>query len=365
MPRHLSADAFSRSVPINPRMLHVIAVISNPVQWQTRLQLARDFLARMRAAGVHITLVEHAFGERPFELDEEEVDTYVPVRGGDDSELWLKESLINIGVQKLPRDWKYMAWIDADVGFANHNWAVDTIHALQHWPVVQCWTKCVDLGPSHEIIPDEAGRLEQRSFGAAWMAGDFEQYDWAQPEKAHNWHPYFQGHVGYAWAIRREAYDGLGGLISWVPTGAADWQMAMAFAQRLQPHPERSEGFNHKLMIFQERADRHIQQSIGAVDGMLLHYYHGPKRKRGYVSRDVMLRSTGFDPDRDLVFDLQGIPVLTGVNRKLRDFLRRYFRSRLEDGFDVQDVSTSTSPKRLFENMAPPPGMFGGTEQSR
>lgn len=339
MPRHLSAEDHGRSVPLSPRMLHVIVVISNPVRWESRIRLAKQFLAHMRQANVHITLVEHAFGIRPLELDHEEVDTYVPLRGGDDSELWLKESLINIGVRHLPKDWRYMAWIDADLTFVSSNWALDTLHALQHWPVVQNWSRCMDLNQRHEVIPDESGNFQNTSFGSAWVAGKFDNYDILHPGNPQGFAAYISSHVGYSWAIRREAYEGIGGLINWVPTGAADWLQACGFTGRLTPHPGRTEAFNKRLMIFQDRCDRHIQQSVGYVDGTIMHHFHGGKARRAYVNRDVMLQKSGFDPDVDLIIDANGIPVLSGENRKLRDWLRRYFRSRDEDARGLEDGS--------------------------
>jgi len=32
------------------------------------------------------------------------------------------------GVVGLPRDWRYVAWIDADVHFLNRDWAQETLH---------------------------------------------------------------------------------------------------------------------------------------------------------------------------------------------------------------------------------------------
>ena len=59
------------------------------------------------------------------------------------------------------------------------------------------------------------------------------------------------------------------------------------------------------------------------------------KKQRGYISRFDVIRDSNFDPDFDLRYDWQGIPVLTGENLVLRDGLRRYFRSRNEDSIDT------------------------------
>lgn len=55
-------------------------------------------------------------------------------------EIWLKENSLNLGFARLPPDWKYAAWIDADVTFARPDWACETVHQLQHNPVVQMWS---------------------------------------------------------------------------------------------------------------------------------------------------------------------------------------------------------------------------------
>ena len=54
---------------MRPDLLNVVAVYSNPRQYDSRIRLAKDFIPRMLDAGVSLTFVEHAFGDRPFEFD--------------------------------------------------------------------------------------------------------------------------------------------------------------------------------------------------------------------------------------------------------------------------------------------------------
>ena len=68
---------------------------------------------------------------------------------------------------------------------------------------------------------------------------------------------------------------------------------------------------------------------------MLLHYFHGAKRKRGYFNRSAILWDNDFDPVRDIKRDWQGVWQLTDRKRDLRDALRTYFRSRDEDSTEV------------------------------
>lgn len=42
--------------------------------------------------------------------------------------LWHKDNMINLGVENLlPEDCKAFAWIDADLDFESHSWALDKL----------------------------------------------------------------------------------------------------------------------------------------------------------------------------------------------------------------------------------------------
>ena len=127
-------------------LLHVIAVRENPRRFATPDRLYLDFEQHMLDSGVRLTVVECAFGERPFVLEDRPHINHVGVRAR--TMLWHKECLINLGVRHLPRDWRYMAWIDSDIRFRRPHWAAETVHGLQHYGLLQPWDTCYDLGPT-------------------------------------------------------------------------------------------------------------------------------------------------------------------------------------------------------------------------
>ena len=89
-------------------ILYVIAVISNPARFQRRYQLFNEFCERMKKEPqVQLVTVELQQSSRPFMTD-------ATIKLRTEHELWYKENLINIAVRHLPKDWEYMAWIDAD-----------------------------------------------------------------------------------------------------------------------------------------------------------------------------------------------------------------------------------------------------------
>ena len=63
----------------------------------------------------------------------------------------VKENLINVGISKLPNDWKYVSWVDADITFLNHNWVQDTIEKLKTSDFVQLFQSALFKGPEEEV----------------------------------------------------------------------------------------------------------------------------------------------------------------------------------------------------------------------
>ncbi len=319
------------------RDLHVIAVCSNPVGWASRYRLFRPFVAEMERAGVHLVIVEHAFAERDFAVTHGHNRDHLQFRGREGYEIWLKESLINAGFRHLTAtapNWRKAAWIDADVSFIRPDWAEATLEALDHYAVVQPWSYSIDLGPRFEPMANEWGNDVDRSFGRAFAAGVF-RGGWPYADSAAG-DADTRYHCGYAWAIRREAYEAIGGLIDWMPTGSADFHMALAFGGMLRSHVAkhesgRSAGYLRRLEEFAARCDQHVRGAVGYAAGLICHNFHGYKAKRGYFTADHILAETAFDPDHDLERDRFGIQRLTGAKPRLAQAIRSWFRQRDED----------------------------------
>jgi hypothetical protein len=319
--------------PLEPSQLHVISVISNPMRFASRYRLYREFDAHMRAAGVYHHTVELQFGDRPCEVTEPTLSNHVQLQSFE--ELWHKEAMINIGIAALPDDWEYVAWIDADVSFAHPNWAVETLHQLQHHMLVQLFSHAVDLGPHHEVLQSNAGfAYMYHQNGCNPPQGHGYTPAYGDPKRNIFWHP------GFAWAARREAIDYLGQLIDFAILGSADHHMAMALIGQADRsiHKGTTRAYRDQIMDWQDRAERHIQRDIGYVDGALWHYWHGKKADRRYVDRWRILTENQFNPVTDLKRDWQYLWQLRVENPRqirLRDAIRAYFRARSEDSIDV------------------------------
>ncbi len=302
---------------------HVVSVISNPVRYKSRYKLYREFAARMaKEHGIHFHTVELQTGRRGFAVTEPNNPYHIQLRT--DDELWHKENLINLGVQNIARhwpDWKYVAWIDADIEFQRKDWVNETIHELEVAHFCQMFSQAIDLGPCGETVGVHQGFIysywHQRNYRPGY----------------HNWHP------GFAWAATREAFTGIGGLIDRAILGSGDRLMAMgligrgADSYRSEVHP------NYKAMImgWQARAERYVKRDIGFVHGTVLHAWHGQKRNRRYAERSQILIDCNYDPQTDVYPDAQGVLRLEDDRIELRDAIKHYFRGRNEDSIDLED----------------------------
>lgn len=272
---------------------------------------------------LHITTVEIAFGDRPFEITQADNPDHVQLRTID--ELWHKENMINVGAQRLTENinnWKYMAWIDSDIHFQHPRWLEETIEALQHYEVVQMWEDAIDLGPNHQMIQCHKSFMSQYLKGAP-----------PGPHYTH-WHP------GFAWACTRGAFDALGGLIDFAILGAGDNHMAHGLIDKMPETfaPGVTKAYQTQLLAWQKRAHRYVKQDVGYVPGTILHSWHGKKKDRKYWDRWKILTTNKFDPGDDLKRDAQGLWQLetwTKRQKNLRDQIRAYFRGRSEDSVDV------------------------------
>jgi hypothetical protein len=288
----------------------------------------------MLDSGVKLCVVELAFGDREFALTEDLngwADGEYHLRLRTDDELFFKENLINLGVARLPHDWKHMAWIDADVVFAKPDWADGIVQALQHYQWIQPWSQALDLDANHEML------ATHEAFFHSWAQGyELPEFGGCGPYYGspnptggiHRWHP------GYAGACRREAFDAVGGMIDWAILGAGDNHMAHGLigrADRTLPdgiHPT----YRRMVLEWQERAECKIQHNVGVLRGLLLHHFHGAKVNRKYWDRWKILVKHQFNPSEHLQRDWQGLWQLScKAPIGLRDDVRAYFRQRSED----------------------------------
>ena len=305
---------------------HVVCVISNPIRYESRYRLFKTFRADIEAKGAQLWTVEMMTGARNPEISDWKTPRDFQVWAtGLNGLMWSKEMLQRYAVQQLTAhqvDWRYVCFVDGDIKF-EAGWLEETAHALQLHPVVQPWSHSVDFAPDGGAVSTKM----QISFAYAYNHG----------LEVTGSSPYLHGgHPGYALAMRREAYNQLGGLIDVAALGSGDRHMMCGLIGRISEsyHPDVSPGYKRWMQQWQERAEIYIKRNIGYVPMVLRHMFHGAKRDRQYGSRWKILTEWQYDPYVDLKQEangLWGLVVEDDRQRGFRDATYKYYRSRKED----------------------------------
>ncbi len=314
-------DPAHRQLHVEPvsAPLYVVCAHFNPLRFRSRDKLYAAFAKHCADAGAILYTIELALRDRHHQVTSFADPRAIQLRGH--SEIWYKENLQNIAVQRLPADAEYIAFVDGDFHFTRSDWATETVHMLQHYEAVQMYSSLTYEGNDHRVH----NTMDSFAFTHLNQGTIPKHYG-------------HQGAVGGAWAFRRSALRQLGGLLDICILGSGDWHMAFALAMREDWHPEMTElkgcpDYVEAIRRWQENAAV-LKGNIGYVDAHAIHHWHGPMGKRGYTTRPAILAKNQFDPTRDLVYDENGVLQLRGNKPAFRDDIRAYFRSRNEDSID-------------------------------
>ena len=296
--------------------LHVIAVISNPCLYARRYILMKEFIERFEQEepDAILYIIELLYGRQQNIITDSknprhlQIQTVVP--------LWHKESMINVGINKLlPKDWKAVAWVDADLEFENCTWAKDTLRILNgNYDIVQLFSYCVDMDYNKNTMTifNSAGYQYTKQNKYCGKGPDF-------------WHP------GYAWACTRKTYDKMGGLFDKAILGSGDNIMCFSLLQNglKAINIQSTEGYKQTVINFQDRVKN---LRFGYVPGIIRHHFHGSKKNRKYMERWEILVKYNYNPKVDISYDKNGLVVPThSCPFGLLADIYRYFEERNED----------------------------------
>ena len=319
-PKDETKTAITNNDPIEDK-LHVITVVSNPCQYARRFILAREFIKYMETENnVILYVVELVYGNQKFYVTDKNNKRHLQLTGT--VPLWHKENMINLGVKLLPKNWKAMAWIDADIEFDSNSWASDALKILNgSKDIIQLFSHALDMDKNKKSMTVFS------SFGYQYCKG--KKYG----EKGlEYWHP------GYAWACTRKAYEKMGGVFEYGILGSSDHIMALSLiGQGVKGVDDKStDGYKKKILEFQANVKNF---RLGYVPNVIRHHFHGSKKNRKYTERWQILVKHLYDPYEHLEFDKENLEnnnckvlIPTAKCPKvLIDDIFKYFEERNED----------------------------------
>lgn len=314
--RRPSSPASPQAEPATIKRLVAITTYFNPCGYRRLGDNYARFAAGISQAGVSLWTAEMALDDDPFQLPES--PQTLRIRGcRERHQLWQKERLLNLLIERLPADVDAVAWIDADVLFLNPDWPAATCQALSRLAVVQLFEDAYTLYP--------AGRLEfiKRSTG------------WCYVHERQRFANFDYSHPGFAWAaradwLRRCKLDELH------ITGGADCLMVKGMANcTLYIERWMTPGWLGSLERWAAATRQAVGGAFGYVPGSIQHLFHGTRENRRYADRWTYLTEHDYEPAADVAQDATGL--LAWTDHALRTKapmvrkVRGYFAQRRED----------------------------------
>jgi len=299
-------------------ILHVVCVISNPCLYATRYILAREFIKRMEfELNIQLYVCELLYeNQDKFYVTNSKNPNHLQIKTK--TPLWHKENMINCVIrEKLPKNWKAVAWIDADIHFESAHWVEDTLKLLNgQYDIVQLFSHCVDMDKNENTMQIFQGFGYKYTNGREYMKGGIDF-----------WHP------GYAWACTRKAYDKIGGLYDYSILGAGDHNMSFSLLGKGELSVNENVNEDYKTSIMQY--DKNMKTlRLGYIPGVIKHYFHGSKKNRKYSERWQILVKHHYSPYKHLIRDSNNIlQPSNACPPELILEIFNYFKERNEDEF--------------------------------
>lgn len=244
--------------------------------------------------------------------------------------LFQKERLVNMGIDYLANDYKFVAWIDNDILLPD-GWAEMAVDKLRTHPLVQLWDFLHFLeldGKSLEAsFPGMAYAFERN--------GNVAYFDQAK-----------MGFPGAAWAGSTDVLKGVGVYDRYINCGG-DTLFSLSICQlradALDACRPDFEGFNHVINrhVYDHSAEwdsqitTRLREATGSSDSKdwftylphaALHLFHGAFRNRQYIKRHRILIHNNFDPATDLVLNDDGLLEWASNKPKLHEGIKEIFQ---------------------------------------
>lgn len=225
--------------------------------------------------------------------------------------LWHKERILNLMIEKYAKDYKYIAWIDADIVFLENNAINKVIEQLESKEVVHMFETLLYTPKDFDInVP--------QSVDCQYINSDLIRRAVAPNERV--------AIVGGAWAaksdwiLKNKLYDK-------AIIGGGDTLFYKAILKEQNDIEFLTKEAKDDYLSWANSIDA---PSVAFTQNKAIHLWHGDDDGRMYQIRHHILQRNNFNPSIDLKLNSDGLYVI--VNNKIRDEVEIYFTNRKEDG---------------------------------
>lgn len=251
---------------------------------------------------------------------------------------WQKEQLLNLGINKLKNDFKYVGWIDGDIHITNPFWIKRIIESLEDNKITQICKK---------ILKETNFKQEYKETHS--VANFLQTTDDVQ-KLLHD----RIGEPGYGYVYHSELFHNKSmPLYDKAICGSGDFLNLVGYLdiKDIDNFLEHDRFFNGLEYVKQDfidwRCKNELVKNIGCSNNQIKITYHGSVKNRKYITRESILKKAKYNPSVDIIYNkkTQMYNITKGT---LRKSISAYFRSRREDDFFASSMNLSHFKKRVY-----------------
>jgi len=261
-----------------------ITTYFNPQKSKNRYDNFLKFVKHMREQGIPLYVAEGYYYKDEPHLTNKDCDNLFIFEYYDI--LWQKERLLNLLIERLPKEIDSVGWFDADIIFSCNNLKEQCIESLSYFPVIQPWSICNFLNK------DSSTNRIFKSMAYYNFENNFKEVNQRK------------NHPGYAWCIRRDELEKINGFYDTMICGNGDTFMAMGFYGHLNYPFLKQEKITYAatghFTKWWDICSKIINKEVGYLNITIKHLYHGTHENRRYWERVKCLFENGFDPNLHL-----------------------------------------------------------------
>jgi len=311
--------------------LWAVTCYYNPVGYRNRRNNYRRFRRRLN---VPLVAAELSFNGR-FDLVNDDAEILLQIAGGD--VMWQKERLLNIALAALPKTCRFVLFVDCDVVLQRSDWADQVCRKLNESALLQPFSLVHHLPANTSPSQWPAVPADWIRPSVAWLISE----GVSAAECLGN--PTFGSpgirSPGHAWAARREIVE-RHGLYDSCIIGGGDTALACGaygvFDVVPTMHAVNEREFEH-YRHWAEPFYESVRGNVSAVEGDLLHLWHGQISDRRTRRRHQDMTAFQFDPFEDIAIGDTGCWQWNTPKHEMHEYVANYFVARNEDGVAAND----------------------------
>jgi hypothetical protein len=326
----LRADKVPQFEKKLPGSLWAITSFFNPSGYNNKYTNFKFFRESSKKQGLKLIVVELTFNSDHFEIQDEDAEKVIRIKGSDENIMWQKEALLNIGIKHLPDECDKVAWLDSDIIFYNDNWIINSSKLLEKYNVIQGFSTAINLKKNSYSTQKNLCFDKEKIMRSIHSLGRGLSY-FGKEELEKDLNTNLCGISGYAWIIRREILEKSEGFFDQMILGGGDLMMVYAFYG--YPWKKLDCILPTKVLQNAERWSRNMSKltnaSVYFCPGIIFHLWHGKTENRNYLNRwNAFL---DFDPNKDIIKSPEGIYSWSPGKEIEQETAKSYFNSRKEE----------------------------------